>query len=326
MTEASTIQSVFLTGATGFVGRNVVRELLARGVKPVCLVRDSRKLYRQHPNVPPERFTTVAGNLSDRSALLEAASQSQAAIHLVGIIIARRLKGQTFHGVHVQGTKNVVNAVRNAGIRRYVHMSALGSRPDAVSAYHQTKWQAEEYVRSSGLEWTIFRPSLIHGPEGEFMQLMKRFVCGLVPPVIPYFGDGSGRLQPVYVKDVACCLVESLFKKEAVEQVIPLGGPRAYSWIEFYNACRTMIPGAKRWKPLKSLPVPVAKLAAALSAPPMALAELVMPSLGLLRFDSGQVTMAQENATCDHTIAERLFQVRMRDFETELSTYADRIR
>jgi NADH dehydrogenase len=326
MNDAPSVQSVFITGATGFVGRSVVRELLARGVTPVCLVRDERKLYRQHPQIHPDRFRTVSGGLGDRSALIEGVSQSQAAIHLVGIIIARRLQGQTFRKVHVEGTKNVVNAAREAGVRRYIHMSALGARPAAASAYHRTKWEAEEYVRASGLDWTIFRPSLIHGPDGEFMQLIKKFVCGLVPPVIPYFGDGSGKLQPVYVKDVAYAFVESLLRPETIGQEIPLGGPRAYSWIQLYNACRAMLPNARNWKPLTSLPVSVAKVSALLSAPPMALAELIVPSIGLLRFDTGQVDMALEESTCDHTIAEKLLGLKMRDFEAELSAYADRIR
>jgi NADH dehydrogenase len=326
MSDPQPVQCVFVTGATGFVGRNVVRELLARGITPVCLVRDPRKLFRQHSQVDPDRFRTVLGSLSDRTALLEGASQAQAAIHLVGIIIARRLRGQTFRKVHVDGTVKVIDALRVSGVRRYVHMSALGARPDAVSAYHRTKWRAEEYVRESGLDWTIFRPSLIHGPDGEFVQLIKKFVCGLVPPVIPYFGAGTGKLQPVYVKDVAHCIVDAIFRPETIRQVVPLGGPRAYSWIELYNACRAMLPGARNWKPLASLPVPVARLVALLSAPPMALAELIVPSVGLLRFDRGQVAMAQEDATCDHAVAEKLFGIKMCEFEAELSAYADLIR
>jgi len=323
--EADSIHSIMVTGATGFVGRQVVRELLARGVRPVCVVRSPGKLFAQHRQVDPERLTAIVGSLDHAPALQQAADLSQAAIHLVGIIIERRLQGQTFYGVHVRGTRRVVDAVRQASIKRYVHMSALGTRPDAVSAYHRTKGVAEEYVRQSDLAWTIFRPSLIHGPDGEFMRLIRRFVCGRIPPVIPYFGSGQAKLQPVFVKDVAHCLVEALFRDETIGKVFPLGGPRAYSWIEFYNACRALIPGARRHKPLVSQSVAVAKLLATLSAPPMALAELVFPSIGLLRFDRGQVQMSQEDSVCDHTIVEQAFALRMRPFEDELRAYADLI-
>jgi len=325
MSEFPSIQRVMVTGATGFVGRAVVRELLAKGLRPVCLVRSAEKLRAQHPEVDPERFTPIVGSLKDRGALREAADVSQAAIHLVGIIIARPLRGQTFAAIHMRGTANVVDAVQQAGIRRYVHMSALGARPDARSTYHRTKWTAEEYVRRSGLDWTIFRPSLIHGPDGEFMRLMKRFMCGLVPPVIPYFGSGQAKVQPVSVKDVAYCFVQSLLDPATIGKVFPLGGAKAYTWIELYNACRALMPGAKHWKPIVSQPVPLAKLTAILSRPIMGLAEAVVPSLGLFRFDAGQVQMSQEDATCDRTIAEKAFNFRTRDFEEELSAYAERI-
>ena len=325
MSETPEIQSVMVTGATGFVGRSVVYELLARGLTPVCVVRSPEKLFDQHPEVDRERLVPVVGSLSDGDALRHAADLSQATIHLVGIILARRLRGQTFRRIHVQGTRRVLDAAARAGIKRFVHMSALGTRADADSAYHRTKQAAEEYVGKSGLEWTIFRPSFIHGPDGEFMRLMKRFICGLTPPVIPYFGNGRARLQPVSVKDVALCVVESLLSSDTIGMVFPLGGPKAYTWIEFYNACRALMPGARRWKPMKSLPVPVAKLMGALSAPPLALAELVAPSLGMFRFDGGQVQMSQEDSICDHTLAERAFGLTMRSFEDELTAYADQI-
>jgi len=325
MAESTSIQSVMLTGATGFVGRSVVRELLAKGLRPVCLVRSAEKLRAQHRDVASERFTPIVGSLSDRGALREAAEQSQAAIHLVGIIIARPLRGQTFAAIHTRGTVYVVDAVQRAGIRRYAHMSALGARAGAVSAYHRTKWAAEEYVRRSGLDWTIFRPSLIHGPDGEFMQLIKRFMCGLVPPVIPYFGSGQAKVQPVSVKDVAACFVRSLAIPDTIGKVIPLGGPKAFSWVELYNACRAVMPGAKHWKPIVSQPVAFAKFSAILGQPIMALVETIVPSMRVFRFDAGQVQMSQEDSTCDHTIAERSFGIKMRAFEDELASYADRI-
>lgn len=325
MSETLPINNVLVTGATGFVGRSIVRELLMRGYKPICVVRDVAKLRRQHPRVDPDRITPIIASLSDRRALQHAADLCQAVIHLVGIILERRLRRKTFERIHVRGTMNVVDAARRAGIRRFVHMSALGTDPGAATPYHQTKWKGEQYVRDSGLDWTIFRPSLIHGPDGEFMRLMKRFHCKVFPPVIPYFGPGVAKVQPVYVKDVARCFVAALGNADAIGQVFPLGGPRVYSWKEFYNACRTVFPRAKRWKPIVSQPVGFAKFLAAVTGPPMALAELVVKPLGILRFDRGQVQMSQEDSVCDHTIAEKAFGLTMHGFEEELSIYADLI-
>ncbi len=326
MVEQQPIRKVMVTGATGFVGRHVVRELIARGFTPVCVVRHPDKLHAQHSDIDPERLVPIIGSLDDVGALRHAADLSQATIHLVGIIIERRLRGQSFQRVHVRGTANVLDATEQAGIRRFIHVSALGTRPGAVSRYHQTKWTAEEDVRSRDLDWTVFRPSLIHGPDGEFMRLVKSLICRLTPPVIPYFGNGQAKLQPVSVKDVAYCCVESLFRAHTIGQVYPLGGPQAVTWLGFYDTCRRIIPGARLWKPYASLPPAIARIVAAASAPPMALAELALPSLGMFRFDAGQVAMATEDSVCDPAVAEKAFGIKMRDFQEELTDYADSIR
>jgi len=326
MTDPQAVRNVMVTGATGFVGRHVVRALLTRGFKPICLVRDAAKLQAQYRDVGPDRLVPIVGDLHDEEALRHAADLSQAAIHLVGIIIARHLKRQSFDRIHVRGTAKVLDAVERAGISRYLHMSALGTGPDAATPYQQTKWTAEQDVAARTLDWTIFRPSLIHGPDGEFMRLVHAFVCGLNPPFIPYFGNGQARIQPVYVRDVAQAFVEALSRDKTIDQVIPLGGPRAYTWLEMYEVCRRVMPGARRWKPYISLPPPVAKCMAAASAPALSVAELVAPSIGKFRFDAGQVAMATEDSVCDHTIAQRAFDMKMRDFETELAAYAADIR
>ncbi len=313
------IERVFVTGATGFVGRHVVRELVLRGYIPVCLVRSRAQLASATRDLDQQRITSVAGRLTDVGALHAAAEQSDAAIHLVGIILENRLKGQTFDRVHRLGTTAVVNAVREAGIRRHINMSALGSRPNAVADYHRTKYAAEECVWDSGLDWTIFRPSIIHGHDGEFMQLMKTFACSLIPPIMPYFGTGDNRLQPVSVKDVAYCFVEALRRDATISQTYSLGGPRPYSWKEMYALCRRLIPGAKRWKPMVSQPVPIAKMLAmtVMKTP------FVPPNL---KFNIGQVQMSQEDSVCAIEPVEEAFDIKLRDFESELARYAPLIR
>jgi len=142
---------------------------------------------------------------------------------------------------------------------------------------------------------------------------------------IPYFGNGQAKLQPVSVKDVAHCAVESLFQSSTIGQTYELGGPVVYNWRSFYNACRAIMPSAKHWKPLVSQPVPLANAIATLSTPAMAFAELVMPSIGLFRFDRGQVQMSQEDSVCNHTVVEKVFGMKLRSFEDELALYADLI-
>src|SRR5690606_9197191 len=133
--------------------------------------------------------------------------------------------------------------------RRYIHMSALGTRPDAVSRYHQTKWEAEEIVRGSELDWTIFRPSLIHGPDGEFMRMMKFFCTSRVrQPVMPYFGSGNTLIQPISVRDVATIFVRALTLPATIRQTYELGGPERFTWKELYDVCALAIIGRTRRK------------------------------------------------------------------------------
>ncbi|MFH1418961.1 MAG: SDR family NAD(P)-dependent oxidoreductase, partial [Planctomycetota bacterium] len=124
---------VLVTGASGFVGREVTAKLVKRGYKPVCLVRDRERFLSRAQGLSPAQIEAVQGDLFDKSALAEAAEGVDAAIHLVGIIAERRLAGQTFERVHVEGTRRVIEACSAAGVRRFLHMSALGTREGAVS-------------------------------------------------------------------------------------------------------------------------------------------------------------------------------------------------
>lgn len=318
MSEPDCPKRIMLTGATGFVGRYVFRELVSRGFTPVCLVRSPQKMRCVAGGVAPACYATVQGTLFEPAALAEAADGCQAVIHLVGVILENRRQGQTFGRIHCEGTRRVLEAAQNAGTRRYIHMSAIGTRPDAVSRYHRTKYEAEQSVRNSGLAYTIFQPSVIHGPDGEFMQLMKSFVCGLFPPVMPYFGTGNNLLQPVSVKDVAYCFVEALTKDDAIGQTYPLGGPDRCNWKEFYETCRELIPGARRWKPKVGQPVFVAKL----------LARTIMKTPLVpqaMRFNVSQVQMSQEDSVCDTRVVEDAFGIRLRSFRQELALYGDRV-
>src|ERR1044071_3228492 len=156
---------VFITGGSGFVGSNVTEELLGRGFAVNALV------HRRQVAQGNDRLKGIEGGVFGRNVVEEGMAGCDAVIHLVGIIMEHPARGITFQRMHVEATRSVVDAAVAAGVKRYVQMSALGARADAVSDYHKTKFAAEEYVRESGLDWTIFRPSMIHGPDGEFMQM-----------------------------------------------------------------------------------------------------------------------------------------------------------
>ncbi len=304
--------TVALTGGTGFVGRHVLAKLLAAGHRVKALVRDAAKLEGID-----QRVHRVEGDLFDDEAVRELVDSADAVVHLVGIIMENPKQGQTFERVHVESTRRLLAAAKSAGVRKWVHMSALGSRPSAVSTYHRTKWQAEELVRGSGFDYTIFRPSIIHGPDGEFMQMVRGFWCGFFPPfIVPDFGagplgtGGAGRLQPVYVEDVATCFAGALTNAKASGETYPLGGPVAVTWPQLYEAVgRHLINKRKK----RVLPVPAwyAKIIAGKPGVP---------------FNLDQVIMSQENSTCEIAKVENDFGIKLADFEATVAQYAGSIK
>src|SRR4051812_26219162 len=158
---------VFVTGGTGFVGRHIVARLLQDGHHVRALVRKPGSLRAQELSRAGAEL--IEGDVADGSGL-SAVDGCDAAIHLVGIIVER--ENNTFERAHYVGARNVAEAAWHAGVQRLVHMSALGTRPKARSEYHRTKWMGEQAVRSSGAPYTILRPSLIFGADGEFVQQM----------------------------------------------------------------------------------------------------------------------------------------------------------
>jgi NADH dehydrogenase len=146
---------------------------------------------------------------------------SDAIIHLVGIIM--EIRGATFENAHHRSTVNVLAAARRQGVRRVVHMSALGARADGVSGYQTTKWMAEEAVRTSGLEYCILRPSIIFGPRDGFVSQMVQ-VMKSAPFIRPVVGHGRYPFRPIWIGDVVECFAQAL-ARAGLGKTIDLVGP-----------------------------------------------------------------------------------------------------
>ncbi|MBP6963448.1 MAG: complex I NDUFA9 subunit family protein [Armatimonadetes bacterium] len=230
---------ILITGGTGFVGSHVVRALTEARLEVRCLARTPASI---------EGASVVVGDVTDPGSLADAVSGVETIVHLVGII---RERGRaTFERVHVEGTRNVIEAAGARGVRRIIHMSALGARPDGVSRYETTKWQAEELVRASGMEWVVVRPSVIIGERGEFTGILRDLVTR--PPVIPVIGTGTYRLQPLYVRDLARAFVRVQADGSLWGSVYEFGGPEQLTFNEMLRVTAEVL-GVR--KPMVHLPL-----------------------------------------------------------------------
>jgi len=269
-----------VTGATGFVGRALLQRLCAAGHIVRCLVRQGSEAdLRGHGAI-----ARIEGDVVTRQGLEEGMAGCDAVIHLVGVIRERRAAGVTFERVHTEGTRNVLEAAEAAGIRRYLHMSALGTRPGAASRYHQTKWAAEEAVRASGLAWTIFRPSIIYGPGDGFVTMLASMVRRL--PVVPVIGSGRQRVQPVPVDQVAAGFARALDLPTTIKQIYEVGGPEPVTILELLD----LIGRALGRRSVPKVHVPVGVMAP--------LARVLHPLPGF-PFTPDQLLMLGEDSVCD---------------------------
>jgi NADH dehydrogenase len=293
---------VFLTGGTGFVGSEVLRQLVAAGHAVRCLVRKGS----EGKLAVREGVEIRHGDVTEPDTLEGALEGCEAVIHLVGIIREFPGKGITFKRMHFEATRNMVEAAEAQGVKRYLQMSANGTRENAKSPYHQTKWQAEEAVRASSLAWTIFRPSLIFGPGDAFVNMLAELMRKL--PVLPVIGDGKYRMSPVAVEDVAASFVKALTLPDTAGRTFHCCGPQSYSYDELLD----LIGAALGKRHISKLHHPTF-----LMKPVVALLE----SFPAFPLTSSQMTMLLEGNECDPDEWVEAFGIPPREFAEGIRGY-----
>jgi len=231
-------KKVLVLGGTGFVGGYVCSRLARAGHQITLLTRDAQrnKSSKLLPNT-----TLVETDVYRQQALRHHINGHDVVINLVGILNERGFSGKGFQRAHVQLPDTVMAAMREAGVRRYIHMSALRAG-EGNSHYQRSRGEAEQHVRDSGLDWTIMQPSVIFGRGDSFLN---RFAGLLkIAPVLPLACAGS-RFQPVWVVDVAQAFVAATERPETIGQSYELGGPEIFTLRQIVELVRDLL-GVKR--------------------------------------------------------------------------------
>jgi uncharacterized protein YbjT (DUF2867 family) len=238
---------ILLTGGTGFVGRHVLQTLLTSGKDVRALVRDPK----QGASLGSE---VVEGDMTAAASLRRAVEGVDVVVHLVAV---RQGKPELFQRVMIEGTRNLLAAANEAGVKRFVLMSALGTNEESkdLVPYYGAKWQMELDVKGSGLPYVIFRPSFIFERDGGILPTFRKLAK--LTPVTPIIGSGEQRIQPIWAGDVAAYFDRAIDLDAATGRTFELGGPDTVSWNEFWERLKRVL-GMRR--PSVHVPVGLMKV------------------------------------------------------------------
>ena len=253
---------VAVFGGTGFVGSYMVDALIDSGLHPVVLVRNG---HESRVNRPDE-CTAVTGDVLDTQAVSSVLSDCDAAIYNIGILREFPSRGITYKSLQLDAPSQIMDAAREAGIDRFLLMSANGVKADGTP-YQASKYQAEQYLKASGLDGTIFRPSVIFGDPGERMEFASQLANDVIksPLPAPLFFDGvipvkAGQFQlsPVHVEDIAQAFVTSLQDESTIGRTYHLGGPDVLTWRQILTTIANAMEKRKTMLPVPACGVRVA--------------------------------------------------------------------
>ena len=264
---------VLVTGATGFLGRHVVAALRSQGHQVRCLVHTpGREALLQN-----SELDVHYGSVGDLDALRAAIYELDAVVHLVAVIREKGLA--TFDAINHQGTKNVASVAAEAGVRHFIHVSALGAQDNPLYPYLYSKWLGEQGVRSCGIPYTIVRPSILFGEADQFINTLAGLVRAF--PAVPVAGSGANPFQPIAVEDAARCIAATIGNEDFMGRTAEIGGPQQLSYEEIIQViARTL--GLKR--AVVPVPLPLMRglarvMEAVVPSPPVTAEQLRMVTL-----------------------------------------------
>jgi uncharacterized protein YbjT (DUF2867 family) len=301
---------VAIIGGTGFVGGYLIESLLDAGHSVSTMVRTSSEAKVRRAG----QLRIIEGSLRSRNAIQETCEACDAVIYNVGILREFPRHGITFEETQFLGVERTIDAAKKAGVKRFLLMSANGVRAGGT-AYQDTKYRAEDRVRNSGLDFTIFAPSVIFGDPRGLMEFATQLYADMVAPLLPAVGfftglnptSGKVMMSPVHVKDVAQAFVNALQDDALLRQTVYLGGPEALSWPEMITRIAAT---AGKTKTIIPMPISMMKLVA-----------LFLDWIPKFPVTRDQLTMLAEGNVVKPDELARIINREPRSFDTESLSY-----
>lgn len=270
---------LLIAGSTGFVGRHLVKRLIAEGERPRCLVRNEEKARQV---LPVDQIEIALGDTTKPDTLASAMQGVDLLVHSAFLTADIKESGKnTYYNVNVLGTKNLVDAARQAGVKKIVVVSGLGTRPDKPGSYMQGRYLAEEQVKESGLAWSILQPSIQFGKGAAFFKGLADLIRRA--PVVPVIGTPNRKFQPIWVEDVVTCLLTQIREESRNGRTYVIGGPEQFTYGEILD----MLASATGKKRLKApAPIPFARIGAAMMQMALPKPPITTAALTLFSFDN----------------------------------------
>nr|PZN85209.1 MAG: complex I NDUFA9 subunit family protein [Pseudomonadota bacterium] len=271
---------VTVFGGSGFVGRYAVQRLARRGWRIRAAVRRPDLAGHLQPMGRLGQIHAVQANVRYPESVANAVRDATAVVNAVGILTPTGR--QTFTAVHVQGARAVARAAREAGAKRFIHISAIGADPKSRSAYARTKAESEQAVLEEFPDAIIIRPSIVFGPEDDFFNrfaAMARFA-----PLLPLIGGGRTRFQPVYAGDLGGAIANAVEGAGKPGTIYEAGGPEIFTFRELLDKTQEWIDQDRPYLPL---PFWLASLLALLTWPlPNSIRPITLDQVRLLKKDN----------------------------------------
>jgi uncharacterized protein YbjT (DUF2867 family) len=289
-----------VTGGTGFVGPRVVHALRSRDLPVRALARKPER----ESKLRSWNVELVQGDMTDPESLKRAVNGVDTVVHLVAI---RQGKPEQFQRIMIEGTENLLDAAKAAGVKRFVLMSALGTNEETkdLVPYYGAKWAEEQHVKASGLPYVIFRPSFIFGEGGGILPTFAKLAR--IGPVTVVTGKGTQRIQPIWIDDLAQFYAESVTRDDVLNRTWELGGPDRVDWNDFWARLRRVL-GIKR-RPTMHMPMWFMRANAVIT-------ERLPGNIPLTR-DLLKMLEAGDNVTTDDSAAET-FGVKLMPLDEQL--------